>query len=411
MNQNQITPPPYSADKFVDREQEIGLVTNKARDLAAWKSVSRRTVIFSGERGTGKSWLLAHLARTEFPRIPGVVVFLLSLRVYVGFDPILAVANILKDFRENVIGQQGGFGATLAEMSRQIVQEIRLLLREKIVVVLVDEVYEADWDLLAALEDYLLAPLAVEPRVLIVMAGRGRAYPWTAPELRLYSELYPLRPFPEMSWTSAQVEKQVSKKAAEKAPQIHELSGGNPLANYLLAVQREPAKALRQVIEGMLETVAQAQRQVVREYLEALCVLQAFDEERIPTLLAAYHGDPSYQQWSYAQARTVREQLVKVAFARWDEKKGGYVIDEYVRTLVERYLKQAQSGRWRNLHCAAYRLYEQWFTEYPRARSRWQSETHYHAEQLRKAGHNPEECAKLESEVATEISTLVSVPV
>jgi hypothetical protein len=394
----------YSAGKFVDREAEIEKVLSKARALAERRPVDRRTVIFIGERGTGKSWLLAHL-QNELGALPGVVVFLVSLGEYAGWDPIpsvvqatvrlaavslgeyagwdpiLAVADLLKRLSAATGGRREGLGATLADMSRNLMQDVRQWLGEQAFVLLVDQVYESDWRLLAALEDYLLGPLAVEPRALIVMAGRGRAYPWKTPELRLKAEFIDLWPFPDESTTAEQLKRQ-HKKAVPRAPDIHALSGGNPLANYLLAVHDDPAAALDQVIEGMLETVPAAQRRQVRDYLEALCVLNSFDEERIPTMLAAYYDDESYRRWSYAQARQVREELVKWAFARWDADRGGYVLDGPTRRLLERYLETARRDQWERLQNAASALYTGWAQDYPRTKERWQREVEYHIHRL-----------------------------
>lgn len=371
--------PRYSPGVFVDREGETSVVMEKARALAERRPVDKRTVIFIGERGTGKSWLLAHL-QNELART-GVVVFLVSLGEYAGWNPLLAVADLLKRLSAATGGRREGLGATLADMSRNLMQDVRKWLDEKALALLVDQVYESDWKLLAALEDYLLGPLAVEPRVLIVMTGRGRAYPWKTPELRLKAEFIDLRPFPDESTTAEQLERQ-HKKAVPRAPEIHALSGGNPLANYLLAVHDDPAAGLDQVIEGMLETVPTEQRRQVRDYLEALCVLNSFDEERIPTMLAAYYGDDGYRRWSYAQARQVREELVKWAFARWDADRGGYVLDEPTRQLLERYLETAQRDRWERLQQAASALYEGWARDYPRTKDRWQQEARYHVQQL-----------------------------
>ncbi len=380
MARQSIKLPDYSPDKFVDRDTEIELVMERARKLAEGEASDRRTIIFTGERGTGKSWLLAHLEE-EINALPGMQTFSFSLGRYADWEPVLAVADILKSLDNQL--EEGGeaLGATLAEMSRNLMEEVRQTLDQEALALLVDHVYESDWKLLAALEDYLLGPLAVEPRVLVVMAGRGRAYPWKTPELRLKAQPKNLEPFSKEEYTTEQLKRQQN-KAADRAKEIHKLSGGNPLANYFLATKDDPADALDQVVEGMLETVPDRERRKVRDYLEALCVLRAFDEERIPTMLAAYYGDESYKDWSYARARQVREELVKWAFAHWDADKGGYVLDELTRKLLERYLKTAKHEIWERLQKAASDLYEEWAEEYTRTRDRWQNEESYHSQRL-----------------------------
>jgi hypothetical protein len=404
MNQQPIRLPDYSPDAFVDREDEVGLVIQKAHPLLENRAVDRRTIIFIGERGTGKSWLLAHLRKlTELE----LTAFALNLADYATQDPVFAVMDILKQFSQ-VLGQGQVPGVTLAEMSRVVMENVRPRLEKQPLLLLVDWVYESDWKLLAALEDYWLGPLAVEPHVLIVMAGRGRPYPWKTPELRLKAEFHDLSPFRDVDTTAEQLRRQ-RKEAVDKAPQIHRLSGGNPLANFLLAAHENPGAALDQVIDGMLETVPSGRRRSVRQYLEALSVLRSFDEERIPTMLAVYYSDPSYRGWTHAQARRVREELVRWAFARWDENQGGYVMDAPTSALIEQYLQDARQSLWKDLHCAAFWLYTSW-AEYPRARERWQKEVENHAGRLREAGFTPEKCSVLESQTTTITTAPAPLP-
>ncbi len=379
MNQNVIQLPAYSRDKFVWRAEvkDILDLVNKLKE----GPLAKRTIAFSGERGTGKTWLLLHLVE-EIQRISDVRVY------FLGLKPDFTIEGIIKDFRKSVLGLETALGKTPAEMSRQVMQELRALLHKQVLVILVDQAYESDWKLLSELEEYLLGPLAVEPRVLIVMAGRGRAYPWKTPELRLFAEFHKLGPFTDPKQTAEQLQKQISPQAAARAEEIHNQSGGNPLVNYYLGNN----VSLDSVINYLLQVVPPDSQKLAREYLEALCVLQAFDEERIPAMLAAYYNDPSYRQWAYAQARQVRDLLVKAAFARWNEDAGGFVVDSQTRKIMEGYLYTDQKERWRQLHCAAYRLYNQWMEEYSRAREHWQAQANYHAQHLREAGYDPEQC-------------------
>jgi len=359
----------------------------------------------------GKSWLLSHLV-TKIAQLEVFIIYLIDLAPYRTRDPLrdplYEVMDILKAFARTVLGEDKLPGATPAEMSRALMERMRRRLQDRPLTLLVDSVYESDWRLLAALEDYLLGPLAIEPRVLIVMAGRGRPYPWKTPELRLKADFWDLQPFQDEKMTEEQLRRQ-RPKALEKAAKIHELSGGNPLANRLLAEHDDPTLALDQVIQGMLETVAYERQKIMREYLEALCVLNSFDEDRIPTLLAVYYHDNTYAAWGYAQARDVRQEIVKWSFARWDETQGGYVIDELTRSLIERYMKTAEMERWRKLNCAAYRLYENWVQNYPRSKDRWQRELESHANKLIETNFSPENCPPYESQAAPDSARVGAV--
>lgn len=399
MNQNAIPLPEYSAKKFVTRP-EVEEVLGKIRTLVQRGELPKRTIAFSGERGTGKTWLLRHLAEKIKSEIQNTRVYFLDIK------SDTTARSVLEDFRGLVLGLKNGLAQTSTEASRQVMQELRAFFSTQFLVLLVDQAYESDWKLLGEIEEYFLGPLAIEPRVFIVMAGRGRAYPWKTPELRLYAEFRKLGPFPDVKQTAEQIDKQAP-EAKTRAEEIHQLSGGNPLANFYLA----KGASLDTVITYILEVIPRESQAQAREYLEALCVLQAFDEERIPTMLAAYHNDPAYLRWKYAQTRLVRDLLVKAAFARWNEDAGGFVLDSQTQHLVENYLKRERPDQWRRLHCAAYRLYRNWMEEYARARDHWQAQANYHAQKLREKGYDPDQCPEPELAIPVAENATVSLTV
>ncbi len=369
-----VSPPAYAASKFVDRENEIALVMDRARAIAQGCPVEGRVIVFAGERGLGKSWLLYYL-RDQLTSVKDLSVYALSLKRYTTTPvPDLIVNDILTDFARTIF--PGKRWTSPAGLRQELWVELRALLQAEVLAVLVDEVHEADPRLLDELERYFLGPLALEPRVLIVMTGRGRLHLWRTPELRLKAVVKELQPFADVDCTKEQLTRQ-QKKAAPRASEIHSLSNGNPLANYLLAAYSDPIAALDQVIEGMLEPLPSAERKQAREYLEALCVLRSFDEERIQAALTAYDS-VAYRDWTFEQAKQVREYLVRWAFARWDGARGGYITDEPTRHLVEVYLMTAQRSKWLELHKSACQLYTDWAGKYPTAAARWQEEAKYH---------------------------------
>ncbi len=368
----------YSPDKFVDREEELTELEQRARALLEGRN-GHGVLIFIGERGVGKTWLRAHwreqLRRQKVPMV------WIDLREYTGKDPTWAVADIIRKVSTATKGPDEGLGADLAEMSRNLFAHLRkTLLQEKGFILFIDHVYESEWAMLPLLEDYLLAPLSVEPRVLIALAGRGRLYPWKTPELGVKANLIEVKPFSDLRFTQWQLERQAPQAVGE-APEIHTITRGNPLANYLLAL-RGVNTGLDWSLEGLLATIPEDHRRKVREYVEALCVLRDFDEERIPAMLAIYYDDPSYQNWMYAQARRIREELVRWALAHWDTEKRSYVLDRIIRDIAEQFLRQQRPDKWEALQKAAFNLYTRWTQEYPRTRERWQQEAKYHQQQL-----------------------------
>ena len=144
--------------------------------------------------------------------------------------------------------------------------------------------------------------------------------------------------------TEEQLKRQ-KQEAVPRGEEIHNYSGGNPLVNYLLATCDNLTTGLNQAVEEMLEKVPDdGHRRTVRGYLEALCVLRAFDEARIPMMLGAYYDEEEYCSWKYEDARPVREEVVKWAFASWDRELGGWVLDELIRRLLKHYLRKLNHG-------------------------------------------------------------------
>jgi hypothetical protein len=257
----------------------------------------------------------------------------------------------------------------------------------------VDGIDEGSSDLLEALETYFLAPLAKEPRTLVVLAGRTKdpkpekGYTWKSPELKLHSEEYDLEPF-DVQNTQAQLEKQCP-GAESVAPKIVEAGGGHPLSNRILggAVGGKPpdwtdkAAALKQCAEVLLEPVEDVE---TRHYFWALCVLHALDEWRMPRLLAAYYGN-DVSAWVAPECRRIRDKMLRPRLIKWAADKGGYVMDDAVRIALENALREGQFDLWVKLHRAAHQLYADWMGQYVKTRDRWKDEANYHARRLQEA--------------------------
>jgi len=218
------------------------------------------------------------------------------------------------------------------------------------------------------------------------MAGRGRAYRWKTPELRLYTKEQHLEPF-DKDLTEEQLKKQ-KPDAVSRVSEIYEMSQGYPLGNYLLAARPTVIEAMQETVDGLLDRVPAEER----SWLEALCVLRTFDEECIPIVLASYFKDESIREWPYKEIRQVRDRLLGTRLMRWIDESGGWVVDKAIRPVLEKYLQETKLEVWQRLHCAAYRLYKDWEQQYPDEKQRWQDEADYHAKCLRGAGHDPDQC-------------------
>jgi hypothetical protein len=380
---------PYDHEKFVNRHEELRLIVDRAKRLAS-SSLEPRVIVFRGARGSGKSWLL-HEIEHQLKQPPLVVPILVELTVFSALPPDDAVRRviygILGEMRQKNIS---GFANEREDERLNILTSVlidAIHACEGICVILVDGVDESSNELLTKLEDHCLSPLAVEPNVLIVLAGRGREYIWKSSEFRLKSEEHDLSPFDPIQ-TLEQLRKQAP-QAAQYADEIYELSSGVPWSNYLLrTLPASKADALQRTKDVLLGSET---RLLARPYLEALSVLRAFDENRMPVMFAAYFQQPA-TNWTYADCRNIRSQLTELRLAWWDRDEGEFTLDPAIRSVIENALHESDKPKWVVLHCTAYCLYRGWAKRYDRTRNRWRAEMTYHADKLHEAGYSVDNC-------------------
>ncbi|MGB9594053.1 MAG: AAA family ATPase, partial [Anaerolineae bacterium] len=193
----------YSPGLFVNREEAIDLVVGKVRNISAGKPERKRVIVFWGYRGAGKTWLLRHLAETVLPEIPGVCAVYVNLQDFKDKPAEDAVRDIIGKILEALqrAQRQKPNVSFLYEPTPLPLHRAAHFLTQAlgntnlVLVLLVDCVYEAAPELLDLLEKHVLGPLVVNPRVVIVMAGRGQGYAWETATLRIQAEDCELKPF------------------------------------------------------------------------------------------------------------------------------------------------------------------------------------------------------------------------
>jgi hypothetical protein len=115
----------------------------------------------------------------------------------------------------------------------------------------------------------------------------------------------------------------------------------------------------------------------------------------MPYLLATYHNQ-SFTQWNnYRDCSRIRQEMIGVRLARWNETLGGYALDRDLRIILENYLFERDRDLWKRLHCRAYLLYDDWARRY---HPRWETEASYHAECLTSKGYTPQDCPTYSSD-------------
>ena len=373
--------PDYSATGFVNREAEINLVCQRLEELLNRQLVEKRTFIFTGQHGIGKSWFLLQL-RHQLQSLNGVKVQHVDLSLYARqLTPQAVLLEIIAKLSKELLAMMTIPHTVPDAAAAFLLNAIReQILQKNILVVLIDTVYESPRQLLAILEDYLLGPLAIESKVLLVLAGRGREYPWSTPELRLQAEFRTLELFGE--GTTAQQLQRHTTAAFSRAKAIYEISRGNPKTTLLLAANEDVTGVLDQVINEMLPPAITEERQLMREHLEALAVVRGFDYGHLPHLLSVYYNDPRRKSLPRRELRLILDRLLEPGLIYWNTEKLAYTLHEAMRKLVDRYLHQAKFELWQQLHLACVALYQGWVDANPTNVAQWQQELDYHLNAL-----------------------------
>lgn len=403
---SQVTILDYHQKYFFDRESEIKCVINKIDNMLNNKNVERRTLLFTGERGTGKTWLLLHLHKS------GIIKKNQTKSLYIAFEDNIKIIDdnsrefdfqfdpiiFLKKIAE-IWGAETVEDTTLQEQSYWLEKFIEENTQQHVFVILLDNVATAPAEWLERLEEYWLKHLARNKRVLIVMSTRGEMYRWVAPELRLFVDIHELGPFAKKD-----IEEYLGKMAAylqekgdtqglpyqDNIEAIYEAGGGFAFSTYWLARQGLGEAAVNGLIDFLLGFIADEQeRKTIRTYLEALCVLnpwappgeskRAFREEEMEQVLAA-HPQLAARAWSASAVREVRDALRRHHLLRWDHALGGYVLDAAVRYPVAYWLRTYHKDTWCSLHKAAAQMYRAWAGQFARYREYYDNLAKLHTE-------------------------------
>ena len=166
---------------------------------------------------------------------------------------------------------------THRELSKWIVDTVESW-TDQVLVVLLDSIFAAKFELLEELEKLVFGPLAKLPNVIFIMTNRGKPYNWASAELRVDVEAIFLKNFGR-EYAKEQYRKLPENlKVNKNEDEIVDLSDGHTLSTVLYAQGADRT----QVIDELLEVIGNKEEyESLRWYLEAMCVLKKFRENEM----------------------------------------------------------------------------------------------------------------------------------
>ncbi|MBN1138366.1 MAG: ATP-binding protein [Anaerolineae bacterium] len=223
-----------------------------------------QVLFLAGERGVGKTWLLRHLAKDDTQVSP--LAAYLDLAERVRFSWPEQYVEVMEERVQQQLGSEGAI-LLLDAVPPQIDEKLRFL------------------------EDAVLRPYAAQRRSLVIMAlVHPSQVCWRTPAFQV-GERWLFAPF-EVGQTRKQLQR--LEKAGliteqVKVSVVQESSGGLPLLNYLL-VTREREAAFEALLEHSFSRVPVDERERVRNYLEAVCLLDVLEHAPVRKMMEIYRS-------------------------------------------------------------------------------------------------------------------------
>lgn len=417
----------YSPGLFADRRKEMDFIRKIVEEWAVGRPPGR-AIRFTGPKGSGKSWLLCEIGRQlrEEGRHSIVIRHLIlgedrscEEPFYLPSSQIQSEPNSWNDFTSRILRYLAeplgisGLPAPIDDCSESLVKQYQKSGRH--LVLLVDGVDELPIEFARDyLERYVLGPFLSKAGTLVVLGGRlpKSLESWNSLALRSAEERI-LSPF------DVDAAKEQFENLAEEAEKREELEkfkgplsvpveevvrrgGGYPQANLLLAKNLCAGMGWKEALQETADFYLQALSPSIQTALQSLCILAGFNMEEMAELLRE----------SIRDCRSLLNELLDRRLVRWEsgekdvEMKPGeklqvgreYVMDEAVRRVLEETLRENDPVRWKDLHHAAFNLYDQWTERYP-GNTHWKQRRDYHDRRLSSLpGSGPGEVCRQKSD-------------
>ena len=382
----------YVEKEFVGRDQERAVVAERVSQAKRKEKIGPPILNFWGIEGSGKSWLLRHLAGCY--RGPGELgegecrrtfTAILDFKEFERFEwTSRDVAILLKPAIEDISQQLPepeieAFSELLADveaakdgemtadkLAQAFANRIVSLTEEFVPLILLDTIERVPPGALTELELYLIEPLVRTDRVILITAGRHEVARWRRFAVRSrQSEPIQLKSLSPED-TADQVDKQgfglpgelvydfsfgLAYASQVMAAAIRDVSNGHTVDESFLSENAHRLEPWLAALEKHLLQDASAVSPKLADDLRALCVLRAIHEGALPFLLPEMKGnDEAY--------RTLLDELEATPLLWWDSRQGTYQMPESLRRLLclRMWLKETELFERRHRQAAEYYL-------------------------------------------------------
>jgi len=378
----------YQHQEFVGRRKELGEVARRVAQGKQGKcSIDFPVINFWGIEGSGKSWLVRHLARlyrgpgrlrqgeqkrtftavldfaglARFEWTPSSVAALLQPAIaeiagQVGDTAQEAASRLQARVEAAIAGQE-----TAEALSRSFVDWIIGLTDQFVPIILLDSIERATPEALEPVELHLIEPLVSTDRIILITAGRRKVARWRRFAVRRRQDKpIALEAFTPLD-TASQIQKQgfdlpgelvydysfgLAYASQVLAAAIRELTNGHKVdRRFLQENEHRLGPWLAALDEHLLQTVPPE----LRETLHVLCVLRAIREGALPYLLPSRKGE----------YRDLLDELETTRLVWWDPDRGVYLMAPSLRRLLNLYLQLQEPADFARYHRQAAEYYSQ----------------------------------------------------
>ncbi len=395
----------YSSDQFVGRQTELSLVKNKVEKLRQGEVELQPVVNFWAVQGSGKSWLLHHIAHLYPPKsdssslkptLPLLYEFKSNKADNLLSDITRTLAHAALEqvpknsaFTELKAANHSGDPSQLAKALSKLIKEDKFIL-----ILLLDRAEKIPPDKWQEVERHILEPVLVTNGALLIVSGRRQLPPWRTFELRRRvtdTDSTQLFPF-DASLVQAQLIKLVG-KAAVKTADLRLYTANSPLLVRALVetfqknrsveetlftkawMQKHEEDLLRPFRRQALEQLLQDVEPDVVDILRAVSPLRFYRLNTVRHMLANQKEVENPDRYYFRLLQTLEPET---DLAWWDNKQRAYVTSQIIRDLLNEQKKEDDLATFLEAHQRAMDMYHAFAAEFPAGSEEHLIEILYH---------------------------------